>query len=114
MKTFTYSRTQPTSTAAVIDEKELETVYPVLSSLTTKTEAITYLHNRGWGTSAIRSIIRYDDGKELLPQHVNQVRAKARAAAAAAAAAAAPKGWDVVETSVEEPQEPSEHDLAAE
>jgi hypothetical protein len=78
MKTFTYAKSQK-SDAIRIDDDEIAHVQDVLGIFQTKTQAITYLHLRGWPTSDICKIIRYDDGRELQAPHVNQVRAKARA-----------------------------------
>lgn len=75
MQTFKYGKTNR-STSIVVTEAEETTVNEVLNKFVTKKAAIEYLVQRGWSTKAICQKIQYDDGRSLLPQHVNQVKAR--------------------------------------
>jgi hypothetical protein len=72
METFTYNSKR--STSITVDEQEETTVNEVLPKFATKKNAIEYLVKRGWSTKMICKKIRYDDGRELREQHVNQVK----------------------------------------
>jgi uncharacterized protein YneF (UPF0154 family) len=78
MQTFTYGKNHSKSSFVLTAEEE-SIVEPVLGTFQTKHQAISYLYKRGWSTKAICRVIRYDDGRELREQHVNQVIQKVRA-----------------------------------
>jgi DNA-binding NarL/FixJ family response regulator len=79
MQTFQFARSNRSSKKFELNEQEEQVVNAELPKFATKQAAVTYLLKRGWSTSAICRKIRYEDDRELRPQHVNQIRQKLNA-----------------------------------
>ena len=78
-KTFTFTRATTKGSYRTVDLAEHETVDKSLPDFDSKSKAVEFLLKRGWSVADIGRKIRYDDGRELRPQHINQIRQKMRA-----------------------------------